>query len=806
MKKVWFALVVGLLFALPGFATVTVTSPAANSTVTSPVQYVASATTSTCASGVASMGIYVNNSLKYVVNGTSLNTSLALANGSYDTVVEEWDHCGGASYVHLPIIVGSGSGTGGGTTGVTVTSPAPNSTVTSPVTYQATASTNSCASGVASMGIYVNNKLVYVVNGSTLNTQVSMASGAEHTVVEEWDHCGGAAYTTINLTVGTSTNPAPTVNLSASPASISAGASSTLTVSATNATSVTLTGSDGSSYTLSSTGGTQIVTPSTTTTYTADASGAGGSATASTTVTVGSQGGPNPINHVIFMLQENHSFDNYFGMLNPYRSANGYTVSEDGHTYTVDGIDDKLNTTNVTDEGVSIPLFKLKSSCVDDMSSAWLESYGDVNRYNFLTTRPILMDGFVHNAEGFAKNCNASGTCSGAFTDTEGKRAMGYYDEGFLNYDYYMASQFAVSDRWFSPISSKSIPNRIATFSGGTTQGLVFDPGTNDHLPQLGIQTIFQELDNAGVSWKIYYSATQGFCTAGTACGSGSANYPATTFLSFSYSGKYFTSNSGSCPGTTKPSSVVGDPSNSFCIDPNHLAPIGNYLNDVKNGTLPSFSFIESGSGLNDEHPGSGQSVLTGQSEVAKLVNALMTSPSWKDSAFFLAYDEGGGPYDHVPPVPGHSNDKTSSSMGTLPDISSIAVNADSYKPCLPSGGTATLHCDLTPSLPGAHSGDAAAVNGFAAQLGFRVPNFVVSPFARRHFVSHVPMDHTAVIRFVENRFIGSSAHLTARDAAQPDLTEFFDFTNTPWATPPTPPAPVTPASLGYNPCTPSTM
>jgi phospholipase C len=63
-------------------------------------------------------------------------------------------------------------------------------------------------------------------------------------------------------------------------------------------------------------------------------------------------------------------------------------------------------------------------------------------------------------------------------------------------------------------------------------------------------------------------------------------------------------------------------------------------------------------------------------------------------------------------------------------------------------------------------------------------------------------MDHTAIIKFVENRFIGSSAHLTARDAAQPDLLDFFDFNAVPWSTPPTPPTPssasaCTAASMG---------
>jgi phospholipase C len=250
----------------------------------------------------------------------------------------------------------------------------------------------------------------------------------------------------------------------------------------------------------------------------------------------------------------------------------------------------------------------------------------------------------------------------------------------------------------------------------------------------------------------------------------------------------------------------VGDPTNSFCIDPNHVAPLSAYFTDLTNGTLPSFAFIESGSGVNDEHPGSGQSILSGQAQVANIVNKLMASSSWKSSVFFFSYDEGGGPYDHVPPVPGHSNQNTDAALGTILDISAIAVNPDSYKPCLPTTGVATTHCDLRAGNPGTKPGDAAALSGFAAQLGFRLPNIIISPFTRRHYVSHTPMDHTAVIKFVENRFIGSSAHLTSRDAAQSNLLEFFDFTNVPWATPPTPPAPVSPATLGYDPCLPLSL
>jgi len=447
-------------------------------------------------------------------------------------------------------------------------------------------------------------------------------------------------------------------------------------------------------------------------------------------------------------------------MLNPYRKTSGFSVGDDGKEYDVDGIDDKLGTiSNVNDEGTSFPLFKLRTTCTDDMSSAWIESYGDVNRFNFATSRPILMDGFVHTAEGYAK--------SFGYGDTAGKRAMGYYDQGFLNYYYYMASQFAISDRWFSPVSSKTVPNRIAVMTGGTTQGLVYDPGANDHLPQLGWKTIFEELDRAGVSWKIYYSDVDP-----------NDPFPATTFGYFSYSAKYMHG------GTCSPPTVNV---NGACLDPSHIAPLSQYFTDVQNGNLPKFAYIEPGfNDGTDEHPS--DDISPGQKQVAKIVNALMNSRSWKDSVFFLSYDEGGGPYDHVPPVPGHSNDYTSAALKSItPDIQSIAVNPDSFKPCpLVSGST---HCDLRSGDPGMSSGDAPAQQGFAAQLGFRVPNIVISPFARRHYVSHIPMDHTAVIKFVESRFIGPNANLTARDAAQPNLLDFFDFNAVPWANPPLPPA-----------------
>jgi phospholipase C len=129
--------------------------------------------------------------------------------------------------------------------------------------------------------------------------------------------------------------------------------------------------------------------------------------------------------------------------------------------------------------------------------------------------------------------------------------------------------------------------------------------------------------------------------------------------------------------------------------------------------------------------------------------------------------------------------------------VSGISVQPDNFYPCVPAAA-GDVHCDLSAGQPGSNPGDIAGPptntppgSGFGAQVGFRVPDMVVSPFVKKHYVSHVPMDHTAVIKFVEDRFIGNGKYLTARDAAQPNLLDFFDFTSIPWLTPPTPPTPM---------------
>ncbi len=222
------------------------------------------------------------------------------------------------------------------------------------------------------------------------------------------------------------------------------------------------------------------------------------------------------------------------------------------------------------------------------------------------------MDGYVYNAASYALNAPAD---EAPIYDTAGIRAMGYYDATDLNYYYFMASNFATSDRWFSPAMDRTQINRMYLLAA-TSHGYAYPPGTNsaDNAP-LNVPTIFDALQKAGISWKVY--ATD-FGTNGTD--------PAT----------YLTMFSAYAPPNQLPSNVV---------------PASQFVTDAQNGTLPAVAMIEGGynSGL-DEHPKN--NVQKGAAYAASLINGLMNSPSWKDSVFILTYDEAGGLYDHVAPQP----------------------------------------------------------------------------------------------------------------------------------------------------------
>jgi hypothetical protein len=213
VKHLPYILFAFLLLPLTSRATVTVTNPFNGETVGTSAHYMATGTSGTCAKGVAAMGVYVDGSLVFTSNGGTLNASINLTLGNHNTVVQEWDYCGGSTYSPVAVTVATQSG-------VWVTSPAAGSTVNMLTNYAATA-TSTCATGVNAMGIYVNNQLVYTVAGGKMNYELSLAPGAQHTVVQEWDNCGGSTYSVVNVNVANSGNKIS--NIQASPGWLSWG-------------------------------------------------------------------------------------------------------------------------------------------------------------------------------------------------------------------------------------------------------------------------------------------------------------------------------------------------------------------------------------------------------------------------------------------------------------------------------------------------------------------------------------------------------------------------------------------------------
>jgi len=187
-----------LVLSLAGLASasVIVTAPANGSHVSTTVQFVASSNTN-CAAGISAIGIYTAPGvLAYSTSGSSLNTLLSLSPGTYATVVQEWDNCGGSSETPITIYVS------GQIPGVQVSAPANNATVATEVQYVATATT-SCSKGISAMGIYTApGVLAFQSAGASLNTILTLNPGTYHTVVQEWDNCNGSASTPITIQVG----------------------------------------------------------------------------------------------------------------------------------------------------------------------------------------------------------------------------------------------------------------------------------------------------------------------------------------------------------------------------------------------------------------------------------------------------------------------------------------------------------------------------------------------------------------------------------------------------------------------------
>jgi len=398
-----------------------------------------------------------------------------------------------------------------------------------------------------------------------------------------------------------------------------------------------------------------------------------------------------PIAHVIIIMQENRSFDQYFGT---FPGANDIPA---GTCVPLNPKEQSL--------GCVVPFHDVHD--VNAGASHTAEAAKtDMNNGN--TTNK--MNGFVYEQD-LATSCGSSSgggqKCTGSEDGVARHDVMGYHTSDELPNYWAYAQNFVLQDQLYDSVRSWSYPSHLyltsewaakctndTLASSCTTLPNLTTPSTKTQLPWV---TLFQLLDTYNVSWKYYLGAgTEPDCEDDEmTCdpqvqtnGVGSDWNPAPLFAYIKSQGKAYIQT--------------------------HNPQIDQFLVDVKNGTLPQVSWIVP-SDTYSEHPANG--VTRGMEYVTSLVNAVMQSSYWQNTAIYIAWDDWGGFYDHViPPV----------------------VDKDS-----------------NPSYP---------VQGY----GIRVPGIMISAWAKPGYIDDSVLSFDAYATLIENLFAGG-ARLNPAAFGNPD-------------------------------------
>ena len=426
------------------------------------------------------------------------------------------------------------------------------------------------------------------------------------------------------------------------------------------------------------------------------------------------------IKHIVVLMMENHSYDNYLGLLSG--RGEGLPLGPDGTP----------SAANPRPGGGTVPAHQLASTVQAEHvpTQSWHASH--------LQFGEGRCDGFVRSAAALAPG-------------TDPAVPMGYWSEKDLPFYYGLAQTFPLADRWFCSCLGPTFPNRRFLLAG-TAHGLIDDLpfGMFDHPPD-GL--IFDMLTRHGISWTNYHNVTKASVVAKRLLG-GRGLAVGRRLASL---GRWFpplvrrVQGNKSCTADLYPLGLAR------CLL--HLRTAEQFFADADNGTLPAFSIVDPDFGsFSEENP---QDIRQGESFAAEVINRVMHGQGWPHTLLIWTYDEHGGYYDHVPPpeavppddVPGHS---------------------------LLAKPPAWLRWVLRPlfarELAEAAAADAGPVR--YDRYGFRVPAVIVSPYARPGHVCSTVLDHTSILKLLEEKW--NLPPLTARDAAACSPLSALDLTGPP--------------------------
>jgi phospholipase C len=337
------------------------------------------------------------------------------------------------------------------------------------------------------------------------------------------------------------------------------------------------------------------------------------------------------IRHVVFLMQENRSFDHYFGTLSGVRGFSDPEVL----TNKIDGVRVPVWDQYGYRPGIGVDPsgylqpFDLQQQfptdngdCTNDISHEWGPQHQSWDGGK--------MDAFVQ------AHLEADGDANFVAT-------MGYFDRAEIPFYYALADAFTICDAYHCSVLGPTDPNRVMALSGtidpaGAAGGPVLVTQTTGRPQQYGKfswTTMPEQLLDAGVTWKVYNDPT------GLAL-----------FNPLPYFAAY-----------NDPTTTRGVQLQQQALDPNYPA---DFVADVAAGTLPQVSWIH-GPITQCEHPATAPQ--WGENLVQNVLDTLTSNPEiWAHTLFILHYDENGGFFDHVPPpVPPAGTPGEYLSMSPLP-------------------------------------------------------------------------------------------------------------------------------------------
>jgi phospholipase C len=487
-----------------------------------------------------------------------------------------------------------------------------------------------------------------------------------------------------------------------------------------------------------------------------------------------------PIKHLVILFNENRSFDHYFATYPNAGNPPGEIVFKaKKNTPAVNNLANanllvnNPNFTNTANGAGATNPFRLDRTQADTQSQ----------NHSYKPEQQAYDNGLADLFPKFTGRGTPGGI--GAFGTTG--QVMGYFDgntvTGFWNY----AQNFAMNDNAYTDSYGPSTPGMVNVISG-QTNGVQNVLGTSSSVPdgQGGLtlvgdtdpafdlcssksstilmagKNIGDLLNDGNVSWGSFmggFDLTRQGAAASTGCArktvSPVTGRSVTDYIPHHAWFQYYQSTAN--PTHARPSSpqAIGHTfgADGKTLDPaNHGYDLEDFFAAVKAGNFPAVAYIKT-QAFQDGHAGN-SNPLDEQAGMVDLINFLQQQKEWKETAVIVTYDDSDGWYDHAYAAP------TTASY----DPTNDQVNG----PGLCGAGPTTQ-----PAAPGLNG---QPVNGRCGP-GTRIPFVVISPFAKKNFVSHARISQASVVRFIEDNWLhGKRLGQGSIDANAGSIMGMFDF------------------------------